>query len=490
MSGKKSCEVASVLSQTENIQREIFTSYANEIKSSFKSIEKLNERIETNKNRIMAYEAPDMSDIERELPIEAVDIKNRIKSMKNSMLKKNTENINKFKEKRNAIQNSIEEENSKGKRLREVIRNSDHYMDKEYRQAEEIKENISNLKNSYRELKHNTSSMKNSAMKTDTEVSAKVEVLDEVTNQVTRLDIQAKKIKAIRNEANALKDDISNSFAEVDAEKSIKFVPIDYNELLKRTNVFKSLSNEKVISSHGLLSSDITKLKSDYHEAYSKWIEKRNYSKSILDEIIGKGLKEELVLIENIVNDIDEKISKFAYYDNYMGSKTFDKFEELMRKANALYEKEQFEECNTVALEAKELYEKTSNEADSLREKIEASTNLSFKIRDIMLSDAVNFREAHLEIIDGNPMNGFRLECQNGDTINFEEIKFDDNGELVVSLDHIENTNGTCGVRWGQMQKAFNEQGIPLTDVVKDGSSVIYRDVRKKETNNKVKQRG
>jgi len=45
-------------------------------------------------------------------------------------------------------------------------------------------------------------------------------------------------------------------------------------------------------------------------------------------------------------------------------------------------------------------------------------------------------------------------------------------------------------VRWGQMQKAFNEQGIPLTDVVKDGSSVIYRDVRKKETNNKVKQRG
>lgn len=160
-----------------------------------------------------------------------------------------------------------------------------------------------------------------------------------------------------------------------------------------------------------------------------------------------------------------------------------------MTKAENALKKENFEKSNELVESANKFYEELSKETDSIREHIESSANIAFKIRKIMLSDEINFRKAHLELIDGNPINGFKLACQNGDTINFEEIKFDETGNLVINLDHIENTGGTCGVRWGKMQKVFNENGIPLTDVKKNGNSVIYRDVRKKESKKQMGER-
>ena len=178
------------------------------------------------------------------------------------------------------------------------------------------------------------------------------------------------------------------------------------------------------------------------------------------------------------------------YYDHYKNSTTQKEFFDLIREAQNSIENEEFQDANTILGKAKQLYEEISDKADKLRENIEASINLAFKIRKIMLNDLM-FSRAKLVAIDDNFVNGFRLECQNGDTINFEEIRFDEDGKVIVNLNHIENTNGTCGVRWEKMQKVFNEKGIPLTDVTKNGKSVIFRDKRAdtKTSNNQQRAR-
>ena len=490
MSGKKSCEVASVLNQTENIQKEIFGSYEQNINKNIKSIDNMNSSLKDNKKEIVDFELGDVRNIEDELPSDIDNIKKKLKSIKNDINKINTSDTSRLIKQLNNIKNSLNAENKKANSLREQIRRSSHYMDSEYAQAQQVKTNITKLKQEFQQLKHSVNKEKDNVNYLTQQVKSKINDLNYIKEEKIKLNKQAKKIKDIRDQADKLKDDISKNIKNLDMQKIKKFVEDDYVQLEKDLLVFKSLNDKDTIKQYAKLLSSITKLESDSEELYNKWLAKKTYTEELLLSTASDGLKEELVTIENLVNDVNIKISKLSYYDNYSQTKTKEEFESLLSQSKKLLDNEDFEKSNEIINQAKQLHKKISDKTDTLREHIEASANLSFKIRDIMLSDAINFRTAHLEIIDDNPMNGFRLECQNGDTINFEEIRFDDEGKLILNLDHIENTNGTCGIRWKSMQKVFNENGIPLTDVVKDGNSVIYKDKRKIKKESKIQRRG
>lgn len=490
MSGRKACEVASILNETEAIQKDIFDSYKNDIAKDITSIKNMNDSISTNKQRIDEYELKDFQDIKEELPLEASSVESKLDELKKSISTVGIENVNLFENEEKEIESEIDDSNRKASILRTKIRNSPHYVDKEYNEAQGLKANLNSSKEAYRELKYKVNRAENKSSQTEIEVSSKIEDLNHLDNEVSRLDSEATTIKKIRNEADELMKSIQKSMDDIDKTKAEKFEQKRFETIEQELKRFKDLSNEEVIKAYAVFSASISTLKSNYNQKYNEWLAEKNYSEKLLKNVSEKGLKEELTFLDDIVNGNDIKVSKLAYYDEYKKSKKLDEFNLILQDAEKSLKQEKFEVCNEQLQKAKELYENVSNETDTIREHIEASANLAFKIRKIMLSDDINFRKAHLELIDGNPLNGFRLECQNGDTINFEEIKFDESGDLIINLDHIENTGGTCGVRWGKMQKVFNEQGIPLTDVKKNGNSVIYRDVRKKTSTEQTAQRG
>ena len=490
MSGRKGCEVASVLNQTEDIQKTIFSSYKNEINREITDIENLNREIQSNRNLVQNYTFQDMENIQKELVYEFTKMTQKISLLKTGLSEFQSENTSSFLNELSQIENGISSENQKAQILRDAIRNSSHYVDSEYAQAQTVKANIEKLKTQYQKLKSTVSKARENANRTNQKIISKSQDLKDIDNSISKLDIQAKNIKKIRNEANSLKKDISDNFLSIDKIKAEKFAKDKLVTLKKDISNFESHSNEQIIKTHSKISANITELKAFYNESYNSWLAEKTSSENYLKSVGEKGSKTELTLLEDLVNGNDVQISKLGYFDNYKGTKHSDKFSSLISKAKSMLNSENFDSCNSVLNEAKSLYEKISNEADKIRENIESSANLAFKIRKVMLSDEVNFRKAKLEIIDGNPLNGFRLDCQNGDTINFEEIKIDEKGDVVINLDHIENTNGTCGVRWGQMKQVFNNEGIPLTDVLKDGNSVIYRDVRRKESKSKTQKRG
>ena len=490
MSGRKACEVASVLNESEAIQKDIFNSYKENIIKDVKSIKKMNNSINSKKETVEHYELKEFDDIKKELPLEATNIENELDALKRSLEIVNIENIDILEREQVEIEEKIENSNRKASQIRTKIKNSPHYVDKEYNEAQEVKNDLNSLKIKYQNLTHEVNRAESKTSKIELDVTSKMEDLNHITNEVSRLDGEATVIKKIRNEASALKVSIQESMNSIDTLKAEKFEKNNFENLKEENKRFNALTNEGIIKAYPNFSAYITTFKSSYTQKHNEWLSKKNYAEKFLNDISTKGSKEELTLLDDIVNGNNSKISKLAYYDEYKKSSKLDEFNSILIEAGNALKKENFEKSNELVESANKLYEEISNETDTLREHIESSANIAFKIRKIMLSDEINFRKAHLELIDGNPINGFKLECQNGDTINFEEIKFDETGNLVINLDHIENTGGTCGVRWGKMQKVFNENGIPLTDVKKNGNSVIYRDVRKKESKEQMGERG
>jgi len=488
MSGRKGWEVANVLSETEEVQKKIFNSYKDEINKDISKIEKINKNIQENKNIISNYN-PDTTLIQEELKDEMKNLTLNMTNLKKSIVKLTTMDIDELKNELTKIDTEIETLNKQAEKLREKIKQkSGHYMNEEYSKATKIKNRITQLKELYQKLKHNITSKKHTAKQVEEESISKINIKNDMDKEIDRLNKQAGKIQKIRNEANSLKQEILNIINSIDTEKANKFVTNEYKKILDKVEKFTSLSDKDVINGFSNISVEITKLKNSYEEKYNEWLSQKRYSESLLSDIKGLGEKEEVSLVESILDGSNQLISKFAYYEHYKKDNSKTQFDTFIKTAQKNIDNENFQEANNILNEAKKLYETISDKTDTLRENIEASINLAFKIRKIMLND-LGFNRANLETIDDNFVNGFRLECQNGDTINFEEIRFDEDGKLIVNLDHIENTNGTCGVRWEDMQKVFNKKGIPLTDVTKNGKSVILRDKRADTTSTKKQQR-
>ena len=489
MSGKKSWEVASVLDQTKQVQDKIYNSYEGDINRYLKETEELNKDINIMQNNIYNYNFNNMQDIEDEFSDQSKKLKSQLSKIKNKSSSLLVEDTKILSNKLKKIKKHISDLNDKSANLRRKIRNSSDYMNAEYNQAVSIRNNMNKLKNEYQELVSKARLCANNVAKTKYTVNSLNSDIKQLDNNAQSLFKQAKEIKKIRNQANKLKENINNKFEKINTNRAIKFANTEFNKLKELVRKFNNQDDKSVIKSYNQILSEINTLINTYETRYNEWLAKKNHSQELLEKTTSLIEAKELVLLDDFVNEIDNKVSKLKYYDTYKNTDYENQLNSYIKQAKELFDQEDFNDCNEILNKTKKLYEDISNKADNLREQLESSANLALKISDIMLSDDINFRKAHLEIIDDNPINGFKLECQNGDTINFETINIID-GKPTIKIDHIENTGGTCGVRWKDMQKVFNNYDIPLVDVKKDGHSVIYNDVRQTNTSKQNQQRG
>ena len=479
MSGKKSCEVARVLDQTESVQNDIFNSYKRDINKELTNIDEQNREIDSKSEKIKNYQLPDVSKIEDELPEEAKELKERLKLVKQNNPKIVVNTIE-LKEKLKKIESELVEENQKSKKIRNHIYNNPHYCDTEYHAAIQIRKRVDLLREDFTNLKADVSYSSNNTKRVFENIRATERDIDRIISDINKFKKQAEKIKTIRNEANALKIDISDNFGAIVSKLAIKFMNTEYLELQKDLIEFNSLDNAVIIDKHSKLLSKIILLKSKVDTKYNRWLSDKNISETLLSDVSSKGFKEEISFIEDLFKGKKAKKSKLDYYSRYNKSDDNKKFNELIDSATIELKKEEFEKCNNYLKSAEELYNEISNKADKLREKLESEAKLTLKMRKIM--QELGFNKTELNFIDGDVMKGFYLNCKNGDIVNFEEIRIDDDGGLIINLDHIERTSRSCGVRWESMKKSFNENGIPLTDVRKNGHSVIYKNGSEKTT--------
>ena len=472
MSGKKAWQVANVLNQTDEVLNKLLSSYETYIQSDLEKI-KLNEgKVDSLSNEIGDFVFPDIGNIERELPKEAAMLKTTFNNLKTASCIRLSNNYNKFINELSEINKEIRSEQKKAANLREEIRRSSDYMDAEYNEAKVINSRIQSLRMQYTSLVSKVSNENTLICQTAENLESKFRDLTNLKNEIRHFRKQAEEIKKIRTQANALKKMLDDIFKSIDKDKALKFYNGNYNKLLHEKQQFNKLADESIIDGYSNLSAKLSNFKNEVESAYNQWLADKQYSENFLESLKQIKDRNDCILIEDLAEGSDRKTDKLTYFDTYYKTSHRKNFLELIKQAENELKQENFKNCNKILKEATELYENISVKADELRLKIEAELNITLKMRSIM--EDLGFYQTELNFIDGDVLNGFYLNCRNGDTINFEEIRFNEKGELTVNLDHQESTDGTCSVRWKDMKERFNNEGIPLTDVTKHGRSVIY----------------
>ncbi len=498
MSGTKACDVSKPLTTVEEHESEIIKN-DNKISGFYNSIKLRKEKINLETNKIEGFSLEDVNIIKSELPEKMKLLENNLSNIKQNISSFNLPNETSIKSEEASLRNKIKNCNNlkaeikidlyriwkfnSGEKLEDINKtynDSSKWIKGQEainvkNKAENLAETMENIKNNHEQLVENIDQLdQNCEEKYKKTIEQTTNNLEKLKKDIITYKGEAENIKKIRNEVNALKDNIANNFNLIDKSKAKKFLTEEFANLALEVDLFNNLSNEEIIKTQAVLSANISKLKSDSEQAYNAWLAKKNYSEYLLKNRIEKGESKEVSLIEDLLDNSTEKIANFAYFDKYNKTNHQSKFNNLISAANTALSAENFDKCNDILEKANNLYYEVSSQTSDLRIKLESEMNLVLKMRDIM--EDLGFDKTEIDFIDDDVMNGFYLNCQNGDTINFEEIRFGDDGELIINLDHTEGTGEGCGVRWAKIQKAFNANGIALMDVTKNGNSVIYHD--------------
>jgi len=322
------------------------------------------------------------------------------------------------------------------------------------------------------------------------EIEEKIEKLNDIS-----LKKELSNFDDYFNRANEIKDEMMAIFRAISENKqktkilrkkianSSHYMDKEYNEaqnikmiLNNSKNKLISLKNESLILRNKVLKiNNVLKNINNLYEAKKKsLIDYLNKTKNRFEE-------KKYIKIEDYVENKDIKISGCEFVDNYKKSNYCNKIFESLKKAENLVRNDEFEKGEKLLNEINEMLNEIFTQADEIKENIYSSFNFTLKIRNLM-RDEINFRRVRIELIDDNPINGFKLICENGDTLIFDEIKVE-NGDVKVELNHIEKVAGSCNIKWKEMKKILNENGIPLMDITKNGKSIFQnRVIEKVET--------
>lgn len=476
MSGRKSSEVASVLNSADNIIRDICNNYDNEINKLKNQSEKIINETEEMQKESLSIVFPDCSYSEKEFEEESNDLKNSFKKYKNKIKKINIpDKLQEIEKKQKGVDTSIETTSQNAQNIRNRIKNNPHYCDKEYAEAQTVKTAYENAKKNKNTILLEMHNLYNSISQ---EYSIQKEALKElknIQNAMIKLEERAKDIVKIRKEANELKENVQKLFNDIDEKIGKKFKKNEYETAEKLIKNYLSSNDNEVIAKYNSISKEISSLNQNINESYSKWLADKKYTESNINNTKSK-LNNTLFIepLDKFTNQNNSKINIFDYEEKYSKNSTRNEFNEKILNAENFLKQEKFDKANNEIKEAEKIFNKVYNDVLSIEEKTLKILSVTKSLQEVMAKHHFN---THLELIDGsNVANGFKMNCKNGDTIIFDNISIDENNEIKIEFDHQENTSGTCHVRWDNFRKDMIEQGIPMTDVKKDGKSVLFKE--------------
>ncbi len=474
MSGRKSSEVAAVIEALKGIIQAIHE----QMDSKMDQIEKEIQLVLQESNSLIARGQGliflNFPNAQKEFKDEYENLKSRFNKLKTSLVKIDfSEKIRSIKEDNKAIDREIEKNNNESDTIRASIRNKSHYCNSEYTQAQ-------NLKKSYEELKikkHNNSQeitdiynvVKNSFFQQKEIVKS----MEDLIKEGNSLELRGKDISEKRERASELKKDISIFFDDIDSVLGNKFKKDEYSRVKALIDNFNRASDVSVISSYSKVSKEISILKQSISEIYSVWLFEKNSTESYLERVLnGANSKNCIEPMDKFRGVEEDKISVFDYEGKYSETSGKSSFDSKIKLAKQLLQEEKFSESKKIISESEKIYGDSYKNFMALEEKTLKLLSLTSSMRDVMNKNHFN---TNIELRDGvNMANGFKMTCKNGDTIIFDNISYDEEKGFIIELDHQEGTSNTCHVRWKDIQKDMNSVGVPMTDVKKNGNSVLY----------------
>jgi hypothetical protein len=303
-----------------------------------------------------------------------------------------------------------------------------------------------------------------------------LEKLKENNSEILKIKDSIKKynvhLSKNRNRSKEIRDNIRNKSHYCDSE---------YNEakkLKKENDAIEGGFSKSYIESTQLL----TSLNSKYQKKLEKFwdnevqkIEERlqckdyyDLKKHYIENVFIEISIEEFLRIYG--NSNKGRISKIK---DFLESSCPQNIEEAARRVNNINE-------TLGILEEEALKIKTKSENESL---------LCASIYDAM--EEMGFIVNYIPMVEGEIITGYKLECKNGDNIDFTSIKLGENGEPIIEIDHTHGRNyNNCVVKWKDIKDSFNRIGIPVTTIKKNGKDLLFKDKTRTKSISKSTNRG
>jgi len=468
MSGRKSWEVANVLDEVERSRNTIVNRIKTNLQNGIGEIRLLNRQLLVEMDQFRKTQLS-LEKVYPYFPEEAQLLENRLAQLKREISQISLPDSSEIEKKLKYYLEELQNFNSQIAYLRNKINNSYHYMNSEYNQAVQLNQQIAKIISQIGNLENLLFTQQRKIREGKNQLEIAQAQLEELKKEGKKAEQRAK----IRKEALKLKQEITIVFQDINTQIALKFMENEYRELGKKVEKFQQISDNQAIAQFQSISAQLSQFKGELGKKYAEWLEKKRKAENYLNTTLERVGRGEMVLLEDKYNGVDRKVSPLTYLDRYTDKKVSDKFNKLIAEAKKAIEREEFQEGEEILGKANQLFEKAVKEARKLEERLESSAQLALNIRDIMLDKAL-FTSVNVEIIGNNPVNGFRIECSNGDLITFEKVTVDEKGEVIVELDHQIRTGHKCEIKWKDLKQLFNKNGIPLLDVVKDGRSLIY----------------
>ena len=489
MSGRKQSEVAAVLKQGEQARsmtdeiirnailngKNIITTSSNKLKNIIEKATKNNASVDSDSKELFKEKADSLQK-------DFDDTKN---SVLNAMFDDNK--ANKIENEFNKLRKDIADCDRKAADIRESIKNKyGGYCDAEYAQAKQLVKEYKNIRNKMQALEKEMTEIARQADEVVNKAEAQNEKIEALKSQIENMNSTAK----LQKESSALRKKMQDTYEAVNKKWADKFFKGEYEKLGSSIKEFVNKDDESVLSEGTAVYGELSDFTNKLNNRIAQYQQEKSDAEHLY-ESISECEKTEFYDPVDYQNkgDVAKKIPVFAYIKEYAKEDLKKSYDKLMDEAYDLMDEEKFVEAATVMRGADTEIKAAIDKARELQERMLKSADLAYSIAEVMHD---MHYDINAETIDGNPENGFRIICSYGDeVIDFDNVQVDEGGNVIVSLDHHEGGSGiTCEHTWDDIRKKMVEAGLPVTDVKKNGFSILRRSQNIQHEQTKMRSRG
>lgn len=489
MSGRKSGEVASVLRQGEKVRQMTDALYDEQIEKDLRELVKCvqdanEQKLKAIKQEIELYpETTELFELEATKKYELFcDLRQQISSVNFS--ENPSEEINLELRK---LDDELKKADMKAEEIRTAIKakRNGWYCDEEYKQAQDLVAKYNKLRDRRVELSHRAIDFRQDIRKKINQLTADIHRMQNLYDQLNDMNEIAKR----HQESNVMRESLQQMIQNIPKEEAEKFFAGEFSKLKDEIEGAIADTDDKLIEVFQEKYNHISDFNGKLTARISLWKQQKADAEGALQEV--KDLAD-FALIGPVEyfnkKEKGEKTPLFDYLKQYSGQDLEPEYLRLMRKAEREIKKEEFTSATEVLSEVGKMVREARDAAAALQESMLKKTELAGAIQKVMYDMKYSVKT---RIIDDNPNNGYRITCTVGDEIiDFDHVDIDDDGKVVMNIDHTESIGGTCKSSWSEIAQRMLDAGIPITNVtMSNGRSVLRQEQHRKSETQKMGQK-
>ncbi|MFI3254182.1 MAG: hypothetical protein R3Y63_07555 [Eubacteriales bacterium] len=473
MSGRKSCEVSGLLSRGAETRKTSENSFKNTLNIVERELATALEKHKENMKFLNQCELAFSAEAESELAEEVTQLSALHKKVVSSVQNQDF-SLSKIKAESEKIELRLTEIDQTTAKIHQSIRGKNDYCDSEYKQANQLLNELKSIASNRNQLASEANKMKTAGVLQAEQSINSYKQVQKYQREVEKLNEKARQIVELRQKAAEASAYLLSTIDGISPEHGNKFMKNEYAQVLDMKNRVTSLSEQELVSQFDQLQGEISKFQNTLLEKVMAFEKERDETGLMLSEVEAlltqDSFYEPLDYLKNKENA--KKIILCNFLTEYASGEYVAEIQQTLQEGKKAFQEESFSVSREKSDALRSILERATDYANLKQENMIKAASVTIDIRDVMRT--FNYK-ANATVIDGNPANGFSLVCTIGDeTINFDKVYVRDDGKVQLEVDHTESASGTCRPRWTKLQEAFLEKGIPMTDVKKNNRSILY----------------